>query len=291
MNVTDLAISGPLLLAVLVALAAGAISFASVLHPSGPRLLGLPRRTGRRGCHIHRLQYPHSAPESVARRRRGAAVCARLTVVFTIAVLGVLRLSDTLIANELLLQRIGGVVTIVMGLAFLGLIPALQRDVRFHHRPHGGFGAHRCSVACSGSVGHPALDRPSRVLSRSPAALRSVPPLPAGWYWFWPTALGWDCRSSCSPSAAPGWSAPLAGCAAAPESSSSPEARCSSSSARCSPPACGVNSPPYFAAPSADTPHRYSATVRGAKWFGTREGSGWDRYSTIDISTWRSKWD
>jgi cytochrome c-type biogenesis protein len=78
MNVTDLAISGPLLLAVLVALAAGAISFASVLHPSGPRLLGLPRRTGRRGCHIHRLQYPHSAPESVARRRRGAAVCARL---------------------------------------------------------------------------------------------------------------------------------------------------------------------------------------------------------------------
>jgi hypothetical protein len=290
MNVTDLAISGPLLLAVLVALAAGAISFASpCCIPLVPGYLAY--LAGLVGADATSTA---SNTLTQHRSRLRVAVAALLfvlgfTVVFTIAVLGVLRLSDTLIANELLLQRIGGVVTIVMGLAFLGLIPALQRDVRFHHRPHGGFGAHRCSVACSGSVGHPALDRPSRVLSRSPAALRSVPPLPAGWYWFWPTALGWDCR--CSPSAAPGWSAPLAGCAAAPESSSSPEARCSSSSARCSPPACGVNSPPYFAAPSADTPHRYSATVRGAKWFGTREGSGWDRYSTIDISTWRSKWD
>jgi cytochrome c-type biogenesis protein len=50
----------------------------------------------------------------------------------------VLGVSDALLANGELLQRIGGVVTIAMGLAFLGLIPALQRDVRLPHRPRRG---------------------------------------------------------------------------------------------------------------------------------------------------------
>ncbi|MGY4647010.1 cytochrome c biogenesis protein CcdA [Mycobacterium sp. URHB0021] len=39
-----------------------------------------------------------------------------------------------LAVNQELLQRIGGVETIVMGLAFIGLIPVLQRDSRPH--PH-----------------------------------------------------------------------------------------------------------------------------------------------------------
>lgn len=50
----------------------------------------------------------------------------------------VLGLSDALLRNELLLQRIGGVVTIVMGLVFLGMVPALQRDARIHHIPRAG---------------------------------------------------------------------------------------------------------------------------------------------------------
>ena len=48
-----------------------------------------------------------------------------------VAVLG---LTTTLIVNQLLLQRIGGVVTILMGLVFVGLVPALQRQVRFTPR-------------------------------------------------------------------------------------------------------------------------------------------------------------
>ncbi|GAA3228398.1 cytochrome c biogenesis CcdA family protein [Pseudonocardia petroleophila] len=60
------------------------------------------------------------------------------TVVFTAGVLLVLGLSDWLVGNELLLQRIGGVVTIAMGLVFLGFVPALQRDVRIHHVPRVG---------------------------------------------------------------------------------------------------------------------------------------------------------
>lgn len=141
MNVTDLAISGPLLLAALVALAAGAISFASpCCIPLVPGYL----------AYLAGLVGADTAPTDAngVTTRHGSrlrvAVAALLfvlgfTVVFTIAVLGVLRLSDSLLANELLLQRIGGVVTIIMGLAFLGLIPPLQRDVRLRHRPHGGF--------------------------------------------------------------------------------------------------------------------------------------------------------
>lgn len=140
MNVTDLAISGPLLLAALVALAAGAISFASpCCIPLVPGYL----------AYLAGLVGSDAAPTNtngvITRQgsRLRVAVAALLfvlgfTVVFTTAVLGVLRLSDTLIANGLLLQRVGGVVTIVMGLAFLGLIPPLQREVRLHHRPRGG---------------------------------------------------------------------------------------------------------------------------------------------------------
>ncbi len=140
MNVTDLTISGPLLLAALVALAAGAISFASpCCIPLVPGYL----------AYLAGLVGADAAPTGSgitthhgSRVRVGVAALLFVlgfTVVFTTAVLGVLRLSDTLLANELLLQRIGGVVTIVMGLAFLGLIPALQHDVRLHHRPRGGF--------------------------------------------------------------------------------------------------------------------------------------------------------
>ncbi|WP_131823494.1 cytochrome c biogenesis CcdA family protein, partial [Mycobacterium syngnathidarum] len=46
----------------------------------------------------------------------------------------------TLALNRELLERVGGVVTIVMGLAFIGLVPALQRDLRFHPPLVGGLG-------------------------------------------------------------------------------------------------------------------------------------------------------
>ncbi|MGH3788972.1 MAG: cytochrome c biogenesis CcdA family protein [Pseudonocardiaceae bacterium] len=140
MNVTDLAISGPLLLAALIAMAAGAISFASpCCIPLVPGYLAY--LAGLVGADAS----PAAGGVTTRRGSRGRVAVAALlfvfgfTVVFTVAVLGVLRLSDVLVGNELLLQRIGGVVTIVMGLAFLGLIPALQRDIRSQHRPRGGF--------------------------------------------------------------------------------------------------------------------------------------------------------
>jgi cytochrome c-type biogenesis protein len=124
----DLAISGPLILAALVAVAAGAVSFASpCVLPLVPGYLGyLAGLVG---------------GDSAGRRRVvGATLLFVLgfTVVFGAGVLVVLGLSDALLRNELLLQRVGGVVTIAMGLVFVGLVPALQRDYRVHKVPDAG---------------------------------------------------------------------------------------------------------------------------------------------------------
>jgi cytochrome c-type biogenesis protein len=54
--------------------------------------------------------------------------------VFVATTASVFGLIGLLAFNSELLQRIGGVVTIVMGPAFVGLIPALQRDTRPHPR-------------------------------------------------------------------------------------------------------------------------------------------------------------
>ncbi|MET7773832.1 cytochrome c biogenesis CcdA family protein [Nocardia sp. NPDC005366] len=59
---------------------------------------------------------------------------AGFTVVFVLATATVFGVIQTLNMNRELLQRIGGVVTILMGLVFIGLVPALQRDTRMEPR-------------------------------------------------------------------------------------------------------------------------------------------------------------
>jgi cytochrome c-type biogenesis protein len=46
-------------------------------------------------------------------------------------------LGQTLLLHQRLIQSVMGIVVIVLGLGFLGVIPALQREVRLHHRPTG----------------------------------------------------------------------------------------------------------------------------------------------------------
>lgn len=136
-GLTELAVSGPLLAAVALALAAGAISFASpCCLPLVPGYVGyLAGLVGDEG-----VSGDGVATRTGRWRVAGAALLfvGGFTVVFTAGVLLVLGLSDWLIGNELLLQRLGGVVTIAMGLVFLGFVPALQRDVRIHHVPRVG---------------------------------------------------------------------------------------------------------------------------------------------------------
>ncbi len=135
---TELAISGPLLLAAGVALLAGAISFASpCVVPLVPGYLAyLAALVG--------ADAPAVRAGEERKKGRWAVVGAALlfvlgfTVVF-VATLGTLVwLTATLTLNQDLLQRIGGVLTIAMALVFLGWIPGLQREVRSHHVPRGG---------------------------------------------------------------------------------------------------------------------------------------------------------
>lgn len=140
MNPTELAATGPLLFAAAIAALAGAISFASpCVVPLVPGYL----------AYLAGVVGADAPPVNVAeaeqgRRGRwrvaGAALLfvAGFTVVFASGTLILLGLSDVLLANELLLQRIGGVVTVAMGLVFLGFVPALQRDVRVHRVPRAG---------------------------------------------------------------------------------------------------------------------------------------------------------
>lgn len=135
---TELATSGPLLLAAGVALLAGAISFASpCVVPLVPGYLAyLAALVG--------ADAPAVGEDEATKRGRfrvlGAAALFVLgfTVVFAAGVGSIVWLADALLSNQDLLQRIGGVLTIAMGLVFLGLLPFLQRDVRVHVIPRVG---------------------------------------------------------------------------------------------------------------------------------------------------------
>jgi cytochrome c-type biogenesis protein len=67
-----------------------------------------------------------------------ALFVAGFTVVFGTILVGVVWVADALVRNEALLQRIGGVVMVVMGLAFAGLVPLLARERRVHWVPRMG---------------------------------------------------------------------------------------------------------------------------------------------------------
>jgi cytochrome c-type biogenesis protein len=137
---TTLAVSGPLLVAAAVAVAAGAVSFASpCVVPLVPGYL----------AYLAGLVGADAPPATLAEAERarsgrwrvaGAAALfvAGFTVVFTVGLVGVVWLADALFANEAVLQRVGGVVMIAMGLAFVGLIPVLQYERRVHWVPRAG---------------------------------------------------------------------------------------------------------------------------------------------------------
>ncbi|NKY88365.1 cytochrome c biogenesis protein CcdA [Nocardia veterana] len=136
------AATGPLLLALGACLLAGLVSFASpCVVPLVPGYLS----------YLAGLVGAEAPPVTVGEAQdKGAAVALRagrmrvagaaglfvagFTVVFVLASATVFGVIQTLNVNRELLQRIGGVVTIVMGLVFLGLVPMLQRDTRMHPR-------------------------------------------------------------------------------------------------------------------------------------------------------------
>ena len=126
------AISGPLLLALGACALAGVVSFASpCVVPLVPGYLSY--LAGVVGAEAPAITVTEARTRRAGRWRVAGAAglfVAGFTVVFTLATVSVLGLISALRLNVEVLQRAGGVLTILMGLVFVGLIPALQRDTR-----------------------------------------------------------------------------------------------------------------------------------------------------------------
>ena len=128
----DTAAAGPILLGIIAAAAAGLVSFASpCVVPLVPGYISyLASVVG------GEVTYDAEYGARVGKRRQWAVVGAALlfilgfSVVFVLATVSVFGAISVLTLNADTLMRIGGVVTILMGVVFMGLVPALQKDTR-----------------------------------------------------------------------------------------------------------------------------------------------------------------
>jgi cytochrome c-type biogenesis protein len=144
--------SGPLLLAIGAAAIAGLVSFLSpcvlplipgylsyVTGLAGADLdaaLGVPPRDGPGA-----MRTAVAAPPVAARGRvlAGTALFVLgFTAVFTLLATLVANIGFALKAHEQMLNVVLGILVIVLGLGFLGLIPGLQREVRIRRLPAAG---------------------------------------------------------------------------------------------------------------------------------------------------------
>ena len=168
LGVGEVVSSGSLVIAIPLAVLAGLISFASpCVLPLVPGYLSYV--TGLTGTELEEARaasasVPATAPAGGVVGRRcsapgapsaPAAAGARLPVKHRV-VLGTLGfilgfsavfvsygalfggLGAELLAHQEVITRVLGVVVIVLGLGFLGLVPSLQREARIHHRPARG---------------------------------------------------------------------------------------------------------------------------------------------------------
>jgi len=144
---------GPLLVALPVAAVAGLVSFLSpCVLPLVPGYLSYV--TGLSGADLGD-ERPGAAPARaegdllVRPVRSGLAVRSRVVAGSVLFVLGFSAvfvaggalfggLGSQLLVHKEVVDRVLGVLTVVMGLAFLGLLPGLQREVRLHRLPVAG---------------------------------------------------------------------------------------------------------------------------------------------------------
>ncbi|MGH8892020.1 MAG: cytochrome c biogenesis CcdA family protein [Actinomycetes bacterium] len=130
MNLQGTITDGSLLLALPLAVAAGLVSFLSpCVLPLVPGYLSYV--TGLSAAEVF----------DEAARRRGRLLLGALlfvtgfTVVFVSAGVLLGGFGGFLLENQVVLQRVLGSLTIVLGLVFVGGLPWLQREVRVHNRP------------------------------------------------------------------------------------------------------------------------------------------------------------
>ncbi|WP_435299326.1 cytochrome c biogenesis CcdA family protein [Timonella sp. A28] len=135
------AFSGSLLLAIPIALIAGLVSFASpCVVPLVPGYIGF--LGGLAGSNMQSL--PHFDSNKTARHSHSRVILGMMlfvlgfstVFVLTGALTGTLGLAFAQWTDTI--TRILGVVVIIMGIAFLGAIPALQTEKRIHFAPRAG---------------------------------------------------------------------------------------------------------------------------------------------------------
>ncbi len=141
-----LATSGPLLAAVAVAALAGLVSFLSpCVLPLVPGYLSYV--TGMAGADLDAALGTDPRGNPVTRggatgRGRilaGAALfVAGFTVVFILTGVVAAQAGRALLVHQRIVEIVVGALVVVLGLAFAGVIPGLQRDVRIHRLPSAG---------------------------------------------------------------------------------------------------------------------------------------------------------
>lgn len=127
---SNLAADGPLLLGLLAAMLAGLVSFASpCVIPLVPGYISY--LTGVVGGEVEFDQHGVRVKSKQARVAGAAALfILGFTVVFLLATVSVFGAISLIRLNADTLMRVGGVVTILMGIVFMGAVPALQKDTR-----------------------------------------------------------------------------------------------------------------------------------------------------------------
>jgi cytochrome c-type biogenesis protein len=130
-NFAEIARGGPLLVAIGVAALAGLVSFLSpCVLPLVPGYLSYV--TGLAGADL----------ESPGRRGRIVAgvvlFIAGFTAVFTVTGVLAAEVGRVLLQHSRVVETVVGALVVVLGVAFLGLVPGLQREWRIHRLPNAG---------------------------------------------------------------------------------------------------------------------------------------------------------
>ncbi len=137
MGIAETVASGSLILAMLLAFAAGIVSFASpCVLPLAPGYLSYV--TGLTGAEIAGEERGGTTTVVVKSRVLLGSVLFVMgfSVVFVSYGLLFGGLGSLLLEYQSIISRILGVIVIVMGLAFMGVIPGLQREWRMHRMPN-----------------------------------------------------------------------------------------------------------------------------------------------------------
>jgi cytochrome c-type biogenesis protein len=126
--------TGPLLLAILVAAAAGLVSFLSpCVLPLVPGYISYV--TGMAGADLDTAQ---------GIRARGRILAGSLlfiggfTIVYTLTSVLAAQVGHVLLLHERAIELVIGIVVILLGLAFAGVIPGISRELRIHRLPSAG---------------------------------------------------------------------------------------------------------------------------------------------------------